>query len=78
MKCHYVSSPTPLKEGSDIKAACGVVVPKAAFVRFGDSDTVTTEMPIVRGGCRRCFDADWRHRFVYVICAGQESITEVA
>lgn len=36
MKYHFANSRDPLKEGSSIKAICGVKVPKATFAAMAE------------------------------------------
>jgi len=76
MKLHYANPTEPVKEGSDITALCGAVVRKAVFRTFMDLDITPAPTPMVRGGCRKCFGKDWNNRLLYVICPGQESLTQ--
>jgi hypothetical protein len=42
MKAHLIRSEVPLREGQDYTAICGTVVPRAAFVRISEDETIPT------------------------------------
>lgn len=81
MKYHFAYSDDPLKEGSDITAACGDVVPDGHFAAWIDQESIfKAHIPGVNMSvnCRKCNSAVIRDRFVYVVCAGQEAMTNDA
>lgn len=78
MKFHFANSADPLKEGTDIQALCGEMVPKARFSASWDfNDCIGMVEPKWGKECRKCHKvAEFKGRFVYVLCSGQESMTE--
>jgi hypothetical protein len=77
VKYHIANAAEPLKEGSDLYALCGDVVPKAAFKAFMDDvpEMLTALQMNLWGMCRKCRTLNVRERFIYVVVNGQEAMT---
>lgn len=77
MKCHFANHTEPLKEGVDLTAACGEVVPLAQFAMFADQELVSVEqLRNAIGLCRQCRHEDLPARLVYVIFTGEKDYLE--
>ena len=75
MKFHFANSDNPLKEGSTVKGLCGTEIPRSAFIAHTDLQEITVHPYKPSKCCRKCWDAEWPKRFLYVVCSGQEAMT---
>jgi|HubBroStandDraft_5_1064220.scaffolds.fasta_scaffold580675_2 uncharacterized protein involved in tellurium resistance len=80
-KPHFASSVERLAEGSNIPAACGVVVNKAAFCSWADlqwCDLDYTALQTQMVGCKKCLEAlgndlGTSKKYIYMILDGELS-----
>jgi hypothetical protein len=70
---HFCDSDEPLKEGFDIIANCGALVPNAEFVFLWNNDEFPEFLSVsMTRICRTCAQLELEKRYVYGIIAAQE------
>lgn len=75
MRYHFANSDSPLKEGNTVAVVCGRDIPHAAFIASADLCEISVQPYHLGKTCRKCWDAEWPKRFLYVVCSGQEAMT---
>lgn len=76
-KAHLADSMEPLREGSDLTANCGAVVPKAQFVFLWDNENYPEFLSVsMTRICQRCAGSDLDRKYIYGIVPAQEVLHE--
>jgi hypothetical protein len=85
VKVHLLDTNEPMREGEDVKANCGAVIPgaRAAFMWDGEvvGDDFVLDGPFKAKLCRKCLDIEDPpgtplQRYAYGIVSGEEAMQE--
>ena len=73
MKAHLADADSPLKEGSDVIANCGVIVKNVHFVFLWDNENFPEFLSVsMTRICRKCAHLELEKKYVYGIVCAQE------
>ena len=72
IKTHLADSQEPLKEGTSLRAVCGVTVPDATFLFMWDEQGESLDVSRLKC-CGKCKAGSLRARYIYGIRSGEDS-----